>query len=208
MPLTYYYSPSEKGFFLEEIHGSLMVTVVESAWRRPIIDVVLKPGETVQINDNETFTNTEDSDVSLDGIGDYSVSPPYIQIRNPDCKIPADSVPVTQEKHDELMQAQEKGLEIRYENGEFILTKPERISVVPDKITMRQARLMLHKEELLPSVQNIINALPEAQKAEAQIEWDYAQMVSRDNSIMQLIAQKIGLTDERLDEMFLEASTL
>jgi hypothetical protein len=81
-------------------------------------------------------------------------------------------------------------------------------SAIPQSISMRQARLMLSREGSLSAVQEAIDLLPESQREEAQIEWDYAQMVNRDNPIMQLIAQKIGLTDEQLDEMFLEASKL
>lgn len=79
---------------------------------------------------------------------------------------------------------------------------------VPDSITMRQARLCLHKHGLLPGVQPAIDALPEPDKTAAQIEWDYSATVERDRGFVLQVAQALGLSDQQLDELFIEAATL
>lgn len=75
-------------------------------------------------------------------------------------------------------------------------------------VSMRQARLMLHKMGLLTHVQSVINALPEPQKTEAQIEWDYSQEVKRDFPLVAVMKQGLNLTDEQLDNLFYEAKKL
>ena len=76
------------------------------------------------------------------------------------------------------------------------------------KVTMRQARLMLHRMGLLSQVQSVINSLPEPQKTEAQIEWDFAQDVKRDFPLVAVMKQGLNLTEEQLDDLFETAKTL
>ena len=42
----------------------------------------------------------------------------------------------------------------------------------------------------------------------AQLYWEYASVVERDNAVLLLMANSIGLTSEQVDEMFMEASKL
>ena len=42
----------------------------------------------------------------------------------------------------------------------------------------------------------------------AQLYWKYASVVERDNAVLLLMANSIGLTSEQVDEMFMEASKL
>lgn len=79
---------------------------------------------------------------------------------------------------------------------------------VPASITMRQARLCLHKHGMLAVVQPAIDALPEPDRTAAQIEWDCSSAVERHRGFVLTIAQSLGITDEQLDELFIEASTL
>ena len=75
-------------------------------------------------------------------------------------------------------------------------------------VSMRQARLMLHKMGLLTQVQSVINSLPEPQKTEAQIEWDFSQEVRRDFPLVAVMKRGLNLTDEQLDNLFYEAKKL
>lgn len=75
-------------------------------------------------------------------------------------------------------------------------------------VTMRQARLALLQQGLLPQVQTAINSLPSPQKEAAQIEWDYSSEVHRDKPFVQLLGSALGLSDEQLDSLFELASTL
>ena len=42
----------------------------------------------------------------------------------------------------------------------------------------------------------------------AQIEWEYATEVRRDNSLTLAIAGVLGLTDAQIDELFVQAAGL
>lgn len=79
---------------------------------------------------------------------------------------------------------------------------------VPDSITMRQARLQLHAIGKLSAVQDAINQLPEPPKTSAQIEWDYAAVVERASPFVALLTPALGLSDEEMDELFIQASKL
>ena len=42
----------------------------------------------------------------------------------------------------------------------------------------------------------------------AQLYWEYASVIERDNEILLMMAEQLGLTSEQVDEMFIEASKL
>ena len=96
-----------------------------------------------------------------------------------------------------------------YEDGEFLepfIPEPE--SVVPDRVTMRQARLALHAAGILSQVQPAIDALPEPPRTLAQIEWDYSSEVFRNREFVNMLSSQLGLTDEQIDQLFIQAATL
>lgn len=80
--------------------------------------------------------------------------------------------------------------------------------VVPKEVTMRQARLALLQEGLLANVTAAINSMPSPQKEAAMIEWEYSQSVQRDREFVILLGQALGLDSNKLDELFIKASTL
>ena len=73
---------------------------------------------------------------------------------------------------------------------------------VPQQVTMRQARLELLSRDLLDDVDAVIAVAERA----AQIEWDYASTVDRDNSVIAVVQQQQGMTDEQIDDLFREAA--
>jgi hypothetical protein len=75
-------------------------------------------------------------------------------------------------------------------------------------VSMRQARLALHQSGLLSSVDSAIAALPEADCAVAQIEWEYATEVQRDYSWVIALGAQLGLTEAQIDDLFTVARTL
>lgn len=87
------------------------------------------------------------------------------------------------------------------------LNPPPAPPSVPGSITMRQARLCLHKHGMLAEVQLAIDALPEPDRTAAQIEWEYASVVERQGFVL-TIAQALGISSEQLDALFIEAATL
>lgn len=79
---------------------------------------------------------------------------------------------------------------------------------VPPTVTMRQARLALLQAGKLNDVDAAINALASPQKEEAQISWEYSTEVRRDSDLVKQLAPGLGLDDDALDALFIQAATL
>ena len=95
---------------------------------------------------------------------------------------------------------------ISEEEAKLLSKQPE---LIPQSVTMRQARLALLRANLLDSVEASILAISDTvQQKAAKIEWEYAQTVDRDSSFTQQLAAGLGLTSVQLDALFLEASKL
>lgn len=78
----------------------------------------------------------------------------------------------------------------------------------PASVTMRQARLALLAYGILGSVDAAIDAMPEPDKSEARIEWDYSNEVQRHNGFVSQLGPALGLTEEQIDQLFALAATL
>ena len=102
-------------------------------------------------------------------------------------------------------------------DGEIVVSKPpEKVDgvwrevfalepapvFVPQQVTMRQARLELLSRDLLDDVDAVIAVAGRA----AQIEWEYASTVDRDNPVIAAVQQQQGMTDEQIDDLFREAA--
>ena len=74
---------------------------------------------------------------------------------------------------------------------------------IPQVITMRQARLQLLEEGLLDDVEALV-----ALDRKSQIEWEYANEVYRQSSLIESVKGALSLTVEQIDEMFIKASKL
>ena len=81
--------------------------------------------------------------------------------------------------------------------------EPEPIIIVPQVITMRQARLQLLEVGLLDNVEAIV-----ALDRKSQIEWEYASEVYKQSPLIESVKGALNLTDKQIDEMFVEASKL
>lgn len=80
---------------------------------------------------------------------------------------------------------------------------------VPAVVTMRQARIALLRAGLLSQVDAAIAAMPaETGGDEARITWAYGAEVRRDGPLIGQLAPGLGLTDEQIDNLFIEAATL
>lgn len=79
---------------------------------------------------------------------------------------------------------------------------------VPESITMRQCRLKLLDLKLLGLVDQAINSLPSPQKEQAQIEWEYAGEVRRDNPLIGQLMQALGMGETELDNLFIDGAKL
>ena len=104
--------------------------------------------------------------------------------------LPAGSVPIGDEEAQAIIDAQQPP------------------ALIPAVVTMRQARLALLAAGKLSQVDAVIDSLPEPHKSAARIEWDYSSEVQRDRPFVKQIGAALGLTDEQLDQLFIEASKL
>lgn len=83
-----------------------------------------------------------------------------------------------------------------------------RRALVPNSVTMRQARLALLGAGMLPSIATAIAALPSPQKEAAEIEWEYSQEVQRHNGFVSVLAPSLGMTEAQTDALFIAAAGL
>lgn len=79
---------------------------------------------------------------------------------------------------------------------------------IPQKVTMRQARLALMQAGLLTLVDNAIETLEEPLKTQVKIEWEYSAVIERNSALVQQMATSLGLDSNQLDQLFLQANTL
>ncbi|WP_443696831.1 phage tail assembly chaperone [Pseudomonas sp.] len=122
--MTIFFSATQKGFYVPEIHGARLTTIPDPAWLRPKVDVVVQPGESAWVGD-ELMTNTGEEPITLSDAPDMSAIPDTLDVTNPDCLIPEDAVEITQERHAELLEGQSIGLRISGgEDGYPILIDP------------------------------------------------------------------------------------
>jgi Domain of unknown function (DUF4376) len=92
-----FYSRSLGGFYADEIHGSPKLMIADPTWTRPLID----------------------------GLTDENAVAPLIEVVNPDCLMPADAVPVTDEQHAALFRGQDAGKAIQADaQGRLVVVAP------------------------------------------------------------------------------------
>jgi hypothetical protein len=96
---------------------------------------------------------------------------------------------------------------------DLILTtddEPDATPIVPQAVTMAQARLALLGAGITAStVDAQIAAIPDDFLREAaKIQWEYEANVKRDSPLIASIGPALGLTDEQIDQLFITASTL
>jgi hypothetical protein len=80
----------------------------------------------------------------------------------------------------------------------------------PASVSARQIRLwLLGKGVSMAAVDAAINALPDAAEREAvQVEWEYAPYVERSHPMLVPLAAALGLTEEQVDQAFVEAAVI
>lgn len=82
------------------------------------------------------------------------------------------------------------------------------VPVVPQSVTMRQARLALLAAGKLAAVEAAIASLPSPQKEAAQIEWEFSSVVDRNRPLVQTLGPALGLSEAELDALFIQAAQL
>ena len=93
-------------------------------------------------------------------------------------------------------------------DGLELLPVIEPAAIVPQQVTMRQARLALLSAGVLGNVASAIEELDSPHRETAQIEWEFSSTVDRDRPLVTMLGPKLGLTAEQLDQLFITAATL
>jgi len=95
--------------------------------------------------------------------------------------------------------------------GEYVIT--DGVPSIPppgvtQSVTMRQARLALLAAGLLPAVNAAIASMPEPDKTQAQITWEFAATVDRQFGMVPALAAALGMTETQIDDLFIAAAKL
>jgi hypothetical protein len=80
--------------------------------------------------------------------------------------------------------------------------------VVPQTVSMAQARLALIGANLFSAIDAGLKALPEPQRTTALTAWEYAPTVSRNGALVTTLAGQFGLTEAQLDALFTAAAAI
>jgi hypothetical protein len=81
---------------------------------------------------------------------------------------------------------------------------------VPASVSARQIRLWLVAHGVsLAAVEAAIDAIPDAlQRDSVRVEWEYAPYVERSHPMLVPLAAALGLSEDQVDQAFVEAATL
>jgi hypothetical protein len=100
--------------------------------------------------------------------------------------------------------------EVRDESGNVVglNQQADETAVVPASVSARQIRLWLLRQGIsLTSVDAAIDAIPDQlQRDSVRVEWDYAPYVERSHPMLVPLAAALGLTEQQVDQAFIEAS--
>lgn len=81
--------------------------------------------------------------------------------------------------------------------------------VVPDSVTPYQFRVALLRAGVsLAQVDAMIDALPQPQRDEARVAWEYGLEVRRDHALVSQFAAALGMDDAAVDAAFVQAAGL
>jgi|GEM_PF-1271490 len=78
-----------------EIHGERKLTIVDPSWIQPTNDVAVQPGEPFEFDGKSIINDTGKVQIVND-VPDLSIEPVYIEIPNPNCKIPSEAIEVSE----------------------------------------------------------------------------------------------------------------
>ncbi len=102
--------------------------------------------------------------------------------------------------------------EVRDESGSVIGTNQSETlaPLVPESVSARQIRLWLIRHNVsLSQVDSAIASIPDqAQREIVQVEWEYAPYIERSHPMLIPLAAYLGLTEEQVDQAFIEASSI
>lgn len=98
----------------------------------------------------------------------------------------------------------------KYLNSITPYTRPDPISVIPQTISARQVRIWLIQNGIqLSAVESAIETIEDPTLKEiTKVEWEYAPYIERNHPMLTPLAQVLGLTQQQLDQAFIEGSQI
>jgi hypothetical protein len=99
--------------------------------------------------------------------------------------------------------------EVRDEDGNVIGMNQQAVDdSVPASVSPRQIRLWLLRQGIsLAAVDAAIDAIPDQlQRDSVRVEWDYAPYVERTHPMLVPLAAALGLSEQQVDQAFIEAA--
>ena len=99
--------------------------------------------------------------------------------------------------------------EVRDETGAVVGMNQQAVDdSVPASVSARQIRLWLLRQGIsLAAVDAAINAIPgQLERDSVRVEWDYAPYVERTHPMLVPLAAALGLSEEQVDQAFIEAA--
>ena len=79
---------------------------------------------------------------------------------------------------------------------------------VPHSVTIRQAKLQMSRAGILSAVDAAIAGMEGQAGEEARIEWQYATELRREHPLVEALGPTLGLSDEAIDALFVEAAKI
>lgn len=82
--------------------------------------------------------------------------------------------------------------------------------IIPSTVSARQIRLWLVEHSIsLSSIETAINNIQDPLlKEKTKIEWEFAPYVERNHPMINILGSTLGLSNEQIDQAFVEASVL
>lgn len=81
--------------------------------------------------------------------------------------------------------------------------------IVPEKISSRQLRSQLILQGFnLETIEQALNQMPEPNRSLAKVDWEYATNFYRNNAMILAVGQLLNLTEEQIDNIFIQGALL
>jgi len=83
-----------------------------------------------------------------------------------------------------------------------------RKSQVPPEVQLWRIRTILKLSQLEAQIETVLDSLPEPSKTAANYIWNYGTTVERNSQTVLLIQTTLQLTDEQVDDLFIQANEI
>ena len=131
----------------------------------------------------KAMIDTRDNTVAQVEMDEFPVGDPYVWVTCPDDVV---------------------AYQWAYDGATFSPPPPPPAPPIPTTVAMYQARIALQQAGLLATVQAGIGQMSE----EAQIKWEFAPTVKRNDALTIAMTAALNLTDEQLDALFIAADAI